>query len=385
MSSLVLQLLGGCLDDCSTGAPALDGVCVNDADAEVDTAETGDTGDSGVGEWTVCAAGGAPYDSIQDAIDAAVSGDEITVCPGSYPGFDVSAKDLIVRGAGPGESVVDGGAETAISVVGSNFRLRGFSIRSRSTDTKKAACVHVESSTGTVEEVTLFGSLTPGSLAHQEESSVRWLDIVAEDNEAGKVLSGQRGTLTLRHSVFRRNTGYYGDGGTLLELLGSDYEIANNILHNNETSATASAGHFGAPAEGFGWVYNNVWWGNDHHGAAYLLASEGDVRLVNNVVNATVGGGILASTANSDGLLYNSSYGNSGEDWVTERDGEIPATNLSEDCWLVSPLSGDFSLNEGYSPCVDAGHPDYGYNDQADATRSDIGAFGGPLGVWSPR
>ncbi len=46
------------------------------------------------------------------------------------------------------------------------------------------------------------------------------------------------------------------------------------------------------------------------------------------------------------------------------------------------PLDDDLTL-QATSPCIDAGHADAAYDD-VDGTTNDMGAFGGPLGDWTP-
>jgi hypothetical protein len=63
--------------------------------------------------------------------------------------------------------------------------------------------------------------------------------------------------------------------------------------------------------------------------------------------------------------------------------GSIDSSNIKADPRFSDEAAGDFSLNPGFSPCIDAGDPLSGYND-VDGTRNDMGIFGGPYGDWAP-
>jgi len=107
-----------------------------------------------------------------------------------------------------------------------------------------------------------------------------------------------------------------------------------------------------------------------------------DALFENNIIADTTGGGLMAYTPR-DGIQYNAVYGSTGSDYATNDGTDVPSGNLGDDCRLNDPAHGDFSLMAGFSPCIDAGNPLSGYND-TDATRNDLGAFGGPHGAWTP-
>lgn len=80
--------------------------------------------------------GGATYESIQDAIDAASSGDTITVAAGTYAEcIDTSGKDLSIEGADVDDVTLNprGVCTNAISVLsGETVSISGMEIRNGS-------------------------------------------------------------------------------------------------------------------------------------------------------------------------------------------------------------------------------------------------------------
>ena len=70
-----------------------------------------------------------------------------------------------------------------------------------------------------------------------------------------------------------------------------------------------------------------------------------------------------------DGILIE------GDSYVNWQNG-----NLDADPLFFDPENNDFHLQEG-SPCNDAGNPAPEYNN-ADGSRNDMGAYGGPKGGW---
>jgi hypothetical protein len=91
--------------------------------------------------------------------------------------------------------------------------------------------------------------------------------------------------------------------------------------------------------------------------------------------------GILLEDGN--GYVYDADADGTPDFYDSSADGNI----LGDPLFLAfsadaDPLNDDLGLQAG-SACIDAGTPDPAAND-VDGTRADIGAFGGPLGNWTP-
>ena len=74
------------------------------------------------------------YPTIQEGIDAASSGDIVMVAPGTYVDEIELKAGVIVRGAGEGQSIIDGGGDAGdvVKAVGNaitpDTKLQGFTI-----------------------------------------------------------------------------------------------------------------------------------------------------------------------------------------------------------------------------------------------------------------
>jgi hypothetical protein len=159
--------------------------------------------------------------------------------------------------------------------------------------------------------------------------------------------------------------------------LSSNYDstyFANNIIYGPEWDGF----YGGFPWPGKGVLQNNTVAYCGHDGID-LLAYH--LTLVNNisVMNKT---GICVPEGGEHHLklLYNNAWENSEVDTIIEAGVIRDSTegNISADPMFVDSL--DFHLQK-YSPCIDAGHPNI---KDPDSSRSDIGAFGGPLGQTYP-
>ena len=97
------------------------------------------------------------------------------------------------------------------------------------------------------------------------------------------------------------------------------------------------------------------------------------VTVINTVSRSNLGANMYPEY--SDTVRARVIYSNTGEGWPT-----VDTTNVSGDPLFVDPANGNFHLQRG-SIALDAGNPDPAYND-ADSTRNDLGAYGGPGGDW---
>lgn len=324
----------------------------NTGESEEDDTSGGAHGGEGEGEeeeeeptsdctWSV------PDDvsDIQDAIDLAITGDTVCVEAGSYrEDLTFTGEDIMVRGVdGADVTHVYGqatGSYESVVTVGSG-----------------------ESEVAVLEGFTLHPNLDArGMTVTLSGITLRNLAIVCGDvAQYGLFLDGAT-------SVHVSNTwiedctsyGVYAPGAT-------DIHLENLIVTGNGSAGIRVAG--GGEIE----VVNSVFYANGHMGV--------DVRQS----NATVENSIV-SGHDQYGLLLDdntttltSSYNTFDDNAVsTSEHVRLGSGNTTEDPLFTNAVGEDFSLRST-SPCIDDGNPSSSYND-ADGTRNDKGAYGGPTG-----
>jgi hypothetical protein len=350
-----------------------------DADTDVDTTDTGpptDTTDTDVTtapSWEVCASG-APFTEVQDAVDAAVDGDIIEICPGTYGAVRIEAKALELRGEDRATTILDGlSAAPALRVQGATVTVVGLTLTGASTQDDTVAGLSATAGA----DVTLVDSAVSGQRSGsadvwaiwQQDSTLTLDGVIVEDNRSsGLVWEAQGGTATLVHTVLR-----YNDTEGFVNFFESNVFMSNSIVHHNVTI------QFGVPMRFLGEsgdvleVTNNTFAHNVMSDDA--VSYDGNGVFENNLVVDNTGDGI----AMFRGVIeYCGAWGQADNFYGPEGAG-----NLEEDPLFLDPAAGDFTLLAGFSPAIDAGNPFPQFND-ADGSRNDMGAFGGPGGAWTP-
>jgi uncharacterized protein (TIGR03382 family) len=236
---------------------------------------------------------------------------------------------------------------------------------------------------------------------------------VADGGYAGAVFAYSGGSLALTGNTFTGNTAVVG-GAMLLQLV-DRITAKQNLFCHNEASGDAGNSDGGAvtvyqsggggsnrwtnnvfaenSAQAYGgginflealtvYVVNNTFVENEaagNGGAAIFRSSP--AQFTNNVVAWSAGNGVTADAASSLTITYNDFYDNVAENTGDALDPTLlDASNLKLDPALTAytangDCSDDLFWPLATSPLVDAGDPAIS---DPDASRSDIGAFGGP-------
>ncbi|UCG44167.1 MAG: VCBS repeat-containing protein [candidate division WOR-3 bacterium] len=261
------------------------------------------------------------YPTIQQGIDAAVSGDIVMVAPGTYPEEIELKSGVVVRGAGEGRSIIDGGGDQGdvVRAVGNainrDTRIEGFTITGASNSGSMPG----------------GGGVFCNSGAKPDISNCR-----VEGNDTGIAL--WNGSTALIHNCVIINNLYNGIS------TGAGGTAVNNTVHNNRTGFYDYSGY--RPV-----VMNNIITGNSRYGISG------------------------PSSGNGPQISYNDVWGNT-ENYHNCSPG---VGDISDDPMYEDTVSANYHLLPG-SPCIDTGNPDPQYNDP-DGTRNDMGAYGGPEAI----
>lgn len=355
--------------------------------------------------------------TIQAAVNDAATGSHICVLPGTYAGFYMNnGKTLVIEGADRDTTIIDPNyAGNAISVTDQNLTVRHFTIRRASS---YAILVSSGANTGTrlFEDLDIGnGQLTNGGdcsgVIHLNGLSATLRDVDVHDNviTCGNQTSGvisltnSQATMTLERVRIVNNSFNVGSAhrGTVFVYNGN-VVASNVVIAGNRAQGTTAGRTYWTPgfaADVYG--TNTVTVRNADVVGNYADANMGAARAVGfyGQWNATIDASNVTIAYNTSALgsatrahhvlavssiTYGNVYGNdplTASDWGAVADQAGTNGNLSVDPGYVSreslnPLDWDLSLAIG-SALIDAGNPALS---DADATRSDIGAYGGPGG-----
>ncbi|MEA1895631.1 MAG: S-layer protein domain-containing protein [Euryarchaeota archaeon] len=295
-----------------------------------------------------------PYDTIQEGIDAAVSGkDTVVVAKGTYHENINLKGGVVVQGGGADVTIINGwGNDSVVTAddVGGDTVLEGFTVQNGSA-------THYSEGAGI--EIWGVSPIIRNNIIKDNEGwgvSVGWggaqiKDNIISHNRANFVTSGNGGLL-LRgsQSVITGNTIVYNEGYGIHSYNTKSFTIKNNVISGNAADGLS----FSVPSgSGTANVMANTVTGNTGDGITCNPSSV--LNLSNNIVASNSGHGVFFKygydwgAPNSD---YNDVWGNTKGDYGGLAEAGIH--DISEDPLLVDPENSDYHLWSG-SPCIDTG------------------------------
>ncbi len=314
LTSLVLAL-SGCTTASTTFAPPVE-------DGSGDTLYVQPAAD---GAWDDPAgmAAAPSFTTIQDAIDAASSGDTVEVPSGSYIEDITMADGVNVVGAGQTETYIYGTVT--------------FSGHSNATELSSLSLVDYTYAT-TGSAYTETGVTISGGSAFIEDVAAYYFNVAIDIDTATWV--------EISDSKIGGN--WYGvvDAGS------SHMAVYNSFIYSNPAGGVATSdGGSGSTA----YIVNNTFVANGYSSStSYLtgaisMGSGGAEVVTNNIMTSNYYG--LNCYSCSSTWSYNLIWGNT-TDYVN--DASADSTDLSQDPLFYDTSAGDYSLSST-SPCVDAG------------------------------
>lgn len=350
-----------------------------------------------------------PFNTIQEAMVSATSGDTIVVVGGEYAGPLLMKDGVFLRGAGALVTIIRGAVEDPTVTFDSTIvgEISGFTIFGPDELPDIWPIMAVVSSSPKITnnrfEKTIADLLPAIEITNNSSPVIEHNAIIMSGISSGNsnpVIkynyiegadggSAALGLFNSSNALISNNKilgGRQGRPALYIES-GSNYTVINN---NIISSKDGGNGIDIQAAVNLG-IYNNLVEDLSDNANGIIIKNSSDVILANNIINAGNNGldedlsdmiaynNIITGAANYGISASASSVIDYNDLWNNVNDYNIISKgdhDILEDPIFIDIENHDYRLGEG-SPGINAGHPDVEYND-IDGTRNDMGIFGGP-------
>lgn len=280
------------------------------------------------------------YPTIQAAINAAQTGDEINVAAGTYnERISFKGKNVALLGAGVGQSIIDGSSLGPVVQFVTGERsaiLEGFTLRNGNSDTSgDGGCIRIIEATPTLRELELKGCITNTSTGDDGAGiHAKWTtgvltiqDVVIDGAKArddGGAMNLEGGTAVIERVVLKNGSvSWWGAG---IKIVSGDVTVRDARIYNNAGVSGAgiyqSAGKLTIERSFF---YNNNATSSSSGGGAIYTSSSSSSLIVRhsvfsgNTASAYGGAAYLfgISTLNQNLFLANTAATNGGNLYVS--------------------------------------------------------------------
>lgn len=362
--------------------------------------------------WVVCITAGTGCDfagpqGIQQAIDAAASGDTVFVKAGDYDINSISgtminiSKNITFHGEGSRATILNGSQGTTTTSVISLFgtanqiNINNFKIIGNATNNSGDAGILLqESAQATITNVEIQNVRTMGiGLYDSTKATITFTDI-HNTHDSGIFLSDSSQATITNNNLYANIDGLKIEGnGTLMAnaqatiKFNSIYDNSNNgfvarstanlvFMNNLVYNNFANSFYILLTGTGTSSIINNVFDFGDRTnlpGGQNVYIEGSNIVFENNLITNGGGKGLVTPSTNVNNITmqYNDSFGNAGGNY----DIHVPdSRDYQYDPSYSTNNRIMYSLNTG-SPAIDSGDPAI---HDPDGSISDLGAYGGP-------
>lgn len=202
-----------------------------------------------------CTAGAAAvrndvaFDSLEAALETAVPGATITLCPGTHTVSLTIDQDVVLVGYGPEESVLDGGGRRILEVDDSHLQLSGLTLTGGYAE-RNGGALNQRDGSLCLHEITFTGNqatYSGGAIELGGPSQVQILDSTFEGNQsgyqAGALSADDVAEMVVQDSTFSGNQAEY-TGGALRFRDSPDVSLVDTTFQGNTSGYQAGAKAF---------------------------------------------------------------------------------------------------------------------------------------------
>ena len=326
------------------------------------------------------------YDTIQEAIDAAVGTEAIFVCPGIYyEDIEFNNKNITVRSANPldaaivATTIIQGsGSDSVVKFVGGDTSvLAGFTIQNGSGNIGKGGGIYVNESSPTIIDNIITGnSAGEGGGIYMNESSPTINGNTISGNTAtysgGGIFVYSNSGPIIQNNAITSNTGNSLGGGMTVD--GCSATITSNTIIGNTTSGDGGGIHISYSSSSA--ISDNTIIGNtasDYGGGIHVAFNSPGItgNIISNNTAIDSGGGIYIYDSDSimsgNTITGNTTDSAGGGIYITEN--SSPDINSNSIKFNDAPSGGGINIHNS-SPNINGNTIEY-----------NTGVYGGGLNV----